>query len=123
MPVLAGCAWTLGLAGLAGVPVDPFAVVVAPLLLGIGIDDGLHALQGERFHGGLPDSLRANGRAMVLTTLTTCAGFGSLALSRVPSLARGGVLVAAGTFLCLLATLVLLPAVDALVPRRAGGAT
>jgi hypothetical protein len=114
LPVAAGSFWTLGFAGTVGLPIDPFTVVVAPLLLGIGIDDGLHALQGERAHGDLTSSLRANGRAMTLTTLTTCAGFGSLALSRVPSLVRGGVLVAVGTLLCLLATLVLLPAVDGL---------
>ncbi|HEX6202335.1 MAG TPA: MMPL family transporter, partial [Thermoanaerobaculia bacterium] len=100
-PVLLGSLWTLGVAGFAGLPIDPFTVVVAPLLLGIGIDDGLHALQGERAFGSLPASLAASGRAMTLTTLTTCAGFGSLALSRVPSLARGGVLVAVGTALCL----------------------
>jgi len=118
VPVALGGVWTAGLAGLAGARVDPFTLIVAPLLLGIGIDDGLHALQGVRVHGGLDASLRANGRAMVLTTLTTCAGFGSLALSRVPSLRTAGLLVAAGTFLCLVATLVVLPAVAALAGDR-----
>ena len=113
LPVGMGCLWTLGLAGLLEVPLDPFTVVVAPLLVGIGIDDGLHALAGARVHGGLAASLTENGRAMTLTTLTTCAGFGSLVASRVPSLRAGGLLVAAGTALCLLATLWLLPAVDA----------
>jgi hypothetical protein len=119
VPVAAGSVWTLGFAGAVGVPIDPFTVVVAPLLLGIGIDDGLHALHGERAHGDLVGSLRANGGAMAVTTLTTCAGFGSLALSRVPSLVRGGVLVAVGTLLCLVATLVLLPALDAGARRGA----
>ena len=122
LPVTLGGLWTAGLAGLAGARVDPFTLIVAPVLLGIGIDDGLHALQGVRVHGGLAASLRANGRAMVLTTLTTCAGFGSLALSRVPSLRTAGLLVAVGTFLCLVATLLVLPAVAELVPalRPAG---
>jgi uncharacterized protein len=128
VPVVLGSLWTLGFAGFAGVPIDPFTIVVAPLLLGIGIDDGLHALQGERAFGNLPSSLAASGRAMTLTTLTTCVGFGSLAFSRVPSLARGGLLVAVGTFVCLVATLVVLPAIDAalagrgrpLAARRAG---
>jgi uncharacterized protein len=121
VPVLLGSLWTLGFAGFAGLPIDPFTVVVAPLLLGIGIDDGLHALQGERAFGGLDASLRASGRAMTLTTLTTCAGFGSLVFSRVPSLSRGGLLVAVGTALCLAVTLVLLPAIDGLAGRRGGG--
>ena len=120
LPVTLGCVWTLGLAGLAGVALDPFTVVVAPLLVGIGIDDGLHALAGARVHGGLAASLLENGRAMTLTTLTTCAGFGSLLASRVPSLRSGGLLIAGGTALCLLATLWLLPAVDALTGGRSG---
>jgi predicted exporter len=118
VPVLLGSLWTLGFAGFAGVPIDPFTIVVAPLLLGIGIDDGLHALQGERAFGNLGASLAASGRAMTLTTLTTCAGFGSLVFSRVPSLSRGGLLVAVGTFLCLVATLVVLPALDAALAGR-----
>jgi uncharacterized protein len=122
VPVVLGSIWTLGLAGFLGLPIDPFTVVVAPLLLGIGIDDGLHALQGERAFGTLEASLAGSGRAMTLTTLTTCAGFGGLAFSSVPSLARGGVLVAAGTLFCLLATLVLLPALDRLFARPRPGA-
>jgi len=119
-PVVVGGVWTLGFAGWVGLPLDPFAVVVAPLLLGLGIDDGLHAVAGERRFGSVWGSLLENGRAMTLTTLTTCAGFGSLALSRVPSLARGGVLVAVGAFCCLLATLLVLPAVTALWIGKAG---
>ena len=119
VPVCLGSLWTLGLAGWLAVPLDPFTIVVAPLLVGIGIDDGLHALAGARVHGGLVASLMENGRAMTLTTLTTCAGFGSLLASRVPSLRAGGLLVAAGTVFCLVATLWVLPALARLAP---GGA-
>jgi predicted exporter len=118
VPVTLGCVWTFGLAGLAGLGIDPFSIVVAPLLLGIGIDDGLHALHGARVHGGIAGALGEVGRAMTLTTLTTCAGFGSLAASRVPALARGGVVVAVGVALCLAATLWLLPAIEALTTRE-----
>lgn len=117
-PVTLGCLWTLGLAGWAGVRLDPFTVVVAPLLVGIGVDDGFHALVGARVHGGLRTSLVENGRAMTVTSLTTGVAFASLLASRVPSLRAGGVLVAAGAVLCLVATLVALPALD----RVTGGA-
>jgi hypothetical protein len=120
-PVVLGTVWALGAWGALGRPLDLVTLAVLPILLGIGIDDGLHALQGARLHGGVVASLRENGRAMALTTLTTCAGFGSLVASRVPSLRGGGALVAAGTALCLVATLVVLPAVDALSGGRPGG--
>lgn len=118
LPVTLGGLWTLGAVGLAEIPLDPFSILVAPLLLGLGIDDGLHALHGERAWrrpgAGVAASLRRAGRAMALTTLTTCVGFGGIAFSRVPALGRGGLLVAAGVLLCLLATLVVLPAVVAI---------
>ena len=97
----------LGLCGLAGVPLELLSLAVAPLLIGIGNEDGLHALHGATVHGGLTPALRRVGPAIALTTLTTAIGFGSLVFSRVPALRSGGVLVAAGTLLCLAATLLL----------------
>lgn len=126
-PVSLGLLWTLGLCAALGVDLDPFSLLVAPILVGIGIDDGLHAVHGAVTAGGglsgLERSVAAAGRAMTLTTLTTAVGFGGLALSRLPALGRGGLLVAGGTLLCLAATLLVLPALGALAARRgsAGG--
>jgi len=113
LPVLLGTCWTLGLWGALGRPLDIMSLAVLPILLGIGVDDGLHAVHGagRRIAAGLPGSVDAAGRAMVLTTLTTCVGFGSLTLSRVPGLQHGGLLVALGVLACLAATLLLLPAI------------
>jgi len=114
VPVLTGTYWLLGFCGLAGVPIDLLSLTVAPLLIGIGIDDGLHALHGVRHHGGLAASVRYVGPAVALTTLTTAIGFGSLLFSRIPALRGGGLLVALGTLLCLGTTLLLLPALATL---------
>jgi hypothetical protein len=91
-----------------------------PVMLGIGIDDGLHVAHGVRREpgAGVAGAVRGAGRAMVLTTLTTCAGFGSLGLSQIPGLRRGGLLIAAGVAACLLATLLVLPALEAATRRK-----
>ena len=107
VPVLAGTTCTFGLWGFAGLPVDLFAVSVLPIMLGIGLDDGLHVLHTA---GSVPEAALAAGRGVVLTNLTTSAGFGSLVLSDVPALRNGGALVCVGNMVCLLATLLLLPA-------------
>ena len=119
LPVLLGSFWVLGFSGGIGLIIDPISMTVVPVLLGIGIDDGLHALHGTGARGDLVASLKQVGQAMTLTTLTTCIGFGTLVFSRVPSLRSGGALVAVGTALCLLATLLVIPALDALFPNRA----
>ncbi len=123
-PVVLGLVWTLGLAAALGLPLDPFSLQVAPLLLGLGVDNGLHAVHGAAGPGGfragaLHRAVAAAGRPIALATLTNAVGFGSLALSRLPALSRGGLLVAGGALLCLAATLVVLPAVGALAGRPA----
>jgi predicted RND superfamily exporter protein len=53
------------------------------------------------------------GLPLTLATLTTVIGFGSLATSRVPGLRHAGILVALGLSACLLATVLVLPALEA----------
>ena len=108
-PVLLGSLWTLGLWGALGHDIDLLGLAVVPILLGIGIDDGLHAVHGSE-HEGLVSSIRRAGLAMTLTTLTTSIGFASLLLSSLPGLQTGGFLVAGGVVACLAATLLVLPA-------------
>lgn len=115
LPVVLGTAWTAGLWGLLGRPLDLFALSVLPVMVGIGVDDGLHVLHLARRRGeDLERAALEAGRGVVLTNVTTCAGFASLALSQVPGLRNGGLLICCGNLLCLAATLAVLPAVDAL---------
>lgn len=120
MPVVIGSVCLLGLWGHLGRPIDLITLVVLPILLGIGIDDGLHAVHGTRGHppSSLADAVSSSGRAMTLTTLTTCVGFGSLMLSHIPGLRSGGALVTAGVVASLAATLIVLPAWATIIRRR-----
>ena len=119
VPVALGVAWTAGLWGWLGRPLDLFSLCVLPVLVGIGIDDGLHVLHLARGPGrDLAAAVREAGRGVVLTNLTTSAGFAALAVSRVPALRNGGLVVCVGNLMCLLATLVVLPALATLARRR-----
>jgi uncharacterized protein len=111
LPVVLGTVWTAGLWGWLGLKLDLFSLCVLPVMVGIGVDDGLHVLHLARQRGeDLARAAREAGRGVVLTNLTTCAGFASLALSHVPGLRNGGLLICTGNLLCLAATLVVLPA-------------
>jgi len=83
-------------------------LVVVPLLLGIGIDDAIHMAVWAGRRDSF-DHWTASAGAIVLTTLTTILGFGSLALSDYPALTQMGNLVNLGLLLSLFATLVLIP--------------
>ncbi|MEM9597796.1 MAG: MMPL family transporter [Acidobacteriota bacterium] len=120
LPVTLGSIWVLGAWGALGRPLDLLGLAVVPMLLGIGIDDGLHAVHGARGGVGLIASVRSAALAMTVTTVTTCIGFGSLALSSVPGLRNGGLLVCAGVLACLGATLLVLPALAAYGKKEGG---
>ncbi|MGH9381672.1 MAG: efflux RND transporter permease subunit [Thermoanaerobaculia bacterium] len=126
VPVCLGILWTCGLLGALGFRLDLISLALVPILFGIGIDDGLHAVHGARLHpaAGLPGAVRAAGRAMTLTSLTTAAAFGSLLLSRLPGLRGGGLAVALGVLASLAATLLVLPALRPAPgrSRHSGGA-
>lgn len=126
LPILVGAAASFGLLGATSGRLDFLSLAVIPMLFGIGIDDGLHALCGGdgRGTGRARPSLRATprrvvhaGRAITLTTITTVVGFGSLTTSAMAGLRTGGLVVAVGVVVCWLATLTLLPALTA-GPRR-----
>jgi len=90
-----------------------FANVIAlPLLLGVGVDNGVHMVYRHRA-GDLPGGnvLRsATARGIVFGALTTIVSFGNLAFSPHAGTASMGLVLAVGLALMVLATLIVLPA-------------
>jgi uncharacterized protein len=120
LPLALGCLWGFGLWGAFGGHVDVLAISTLPVLFGTGIDLGVHAVHGGRLRPeeGIRGTVERSGLAMLLIALTTGIGFGSLGSSRVPGLQNAGTLVAVGVTACLVATFLVLPALEALLRRR-----
>jgi hopanoid biosynthesis associated RND transporter like protein HpnN len=94
-------------------------VIVLPLLLGIGVDSGIHLVQRANAPGTTTTSLleSTTARAVVYSALTTIASFGTLAISNHNGTSSLGWLLTVGMIFTLLANLVLLPALLALRSR------
>lgn len=107
----------LGLASVATVATlvlldEPFNfanVIGLPLLLGIGVDSGVHVLHRARA-GGRDPLASSTQRAVVYSALTTLAGFANLSFSPHPGTSSMGRILAIGVGYTLIATLVVLPA-------------
>ncbi len=119
VPLALGCLWTFGLWGACGGHVDLLAISTLPVLFGTGIDLGVHAVHGGRSRPqeGIRGTIEDSGLAMILIALTTGVGFGSLGSSRVPGIQNAGTLVALGVIACLIATFLVLPALESLARR------
>lgn len=107
VPATAATAITLGVLSATDWPVHPGNLVALPLVLGLGVDDGLHVVL--RSGGRHRRRLGATGRAIWRTSVTTVLGFGSLGFASTPALASLGWLVGVGVTSAYLATVVLMP--------------
>jgi hopanoid biosynthesis associated RND transporter like protein HpnN len=113
-PLGMGLVLALGVMGLCGWPLNPANMIVFPLIVGVGVDNGVHVLhdylarRGERPRYTLS---HATGRGILVAALTTMLGFGALMISRHQGLSSLGFLLTLGVGCCTLTALVFLPAV------------
>jgi predicted RND superfamily exporter protein len=100
-----------GLMGLFGVDLNPANMIVLPLILGIGVDNGVHVVHNFRAQ---PQGFRLSAstmNAMALTSLTTMVGFGSMLVAAHRGLYSVGLVMVLGVGACLFVSLVTLPAI------------
>src|SRR5690606_24804861 len=110
VPVLVGMLQMFGLLGLLDIPLNPANMIVLPLILGIGLDDGVHVIHDFRAQTGRFRLGRSTATAMVITSLTTMAGFGSMMIADHRGLQSLGRVLTLGVACCLFNALVPLPA-------------
>ncbi len=116
-PVAVGSLWLVGLMGWRGIPFNPANIMTLPLVVGIGVTNGIHILNRfaeERSPGILA---RSTGKAVLVSGLTTIAGFGSLVLAQHRGIASLGFVMGVGVATCMIAGLTFLPALLAWVHR------
>ena len=117
LPLLLAALWTVGALRLFDRPFNFANVIVLPLLLGIGVDSGIHLV--ARARRGAPGAAQAlgattTGRAVYYSALTTLLSFGSLAFSMHRGIASLGQLLVLGMAFTLVANLGALPSFLAL---------
>lgn len=108
--------WVLGLAGWIGWPETSLTQALPPLLLVVGVCDGVHLFSAVRRRPATDapavrvvaaaDEVRG---ACVMTSVTTMAGFGSLATSGLQSIERFGILAALGVGAAFVVTFMVVP--------------
>ena len=119
-PLLAAAVITGGAGALAGMPLNFANVIALPLLLGIGVDSGIHII--HRFRTDLPDGKNilatSSARAVLVSSLTTMGGVGNLALSPHAGTASLGLLLTLGIGVTLACMLLALPALLTVTARQ-----
>ncbi len=115
IPVGLGTLWLTGLMGALGVPFNPANIMTLPLVIGIGVTNGIHIL--NRYAEERTPSIlsRSTGKAVLVSGLTAIAGFGSLILAQHQGIHSLGIIMSVGIATCMLAGLTFVPALLGLI--------
>ena len=117
-----GIAITMAIMVITGLRWHVLNLAVLPLIIGIGIDNGIHlshALKGHYRSGAyLLRALSQTGFPIVMTALTTIVGFGSLLLNAYVGVQELGAVAAIAMFACLFASLICMPLIALATTHR-----
>ena len=119
--------WTLACMAITGTPMNLVTFIVPPLINAVGFAYAMHVVsehddmlrEGRAGEEAVQRTLDHVAFPVILTGLTTAAGFLSLCLNRLPAIREFGAFAVVGTLGSLLAALTLAPALLALLPDRA----
>ena len=118
VPIFCALIWTLGLVNLSGVVLTPMIVAAGPILVGIGVDYGLHvANRIVEFKNEGRDMPRATclaflttGKATLLCAITDSIGFSALFISPIVPMRTVGFTMIVGVICAFFLTVSMTPA-------------
>ena len=117
--------WTLGLMAWLGVPLNVVTSTIPILLLVVGSTEDIHLIaefrraqrDGSPLEAAQASMARRMGRTVLLTFVTTWAGFLSVGLSDIEALHQFGLVASTGLLFNFVVTIVLVPAALSLAGR------
>ncbi|EKD42635.1 MAG: hypothetical protein ACD_73C00078G0002, partial [uncultured bacterium] len=109
IPLGIGLIWLVIWMGFTGISLNLGNFFALPILIGLGIDNGVHLIHRYRETRDPWDMLVTVAPSIILSTLTTVIGFGALSFVRHRGLASFGLIMTLGSLTCLLAALILVP--------------
>ncbi len=112
IPLAVGAIWTVGAMTVLDIELNMVNVIAIPLILGIGIDNGVHVIHRYRIEGvgNIGTVLSTVGRAILLTSITTIAAFGTFAFGLYRGMVSMGIVLGLGIAICFFMSAYLLPA-------------
>lgn len=120
LPLVVGVLLSVGILAVLDLPLNPANMIAFPLILGVGVDNGVHILHDWliRRREGRAGISHAIGRGVLVKALTTMIGFGTLMISTERGLAGLGLILTLGVGCSMLTALLLLPALLQVLPQR-----
>jgi len=120
--------WTFGIAGYLNLTITVVSMVAAAMILGLGIDFGIHVVhsyyerrKNERPKHAMIETMKELLLAMLGASLTTISGFLALLFGILPAMKTLGIILAIGILNTLLSAVLVLPVIIYLYDTKYGG--
>lgn len=119
VPIFCSLIWTLGIIRLSGVVLTPMIVAAGPILVGIGVDYGLHVAnrivefkdEGKKMPRATFLALLTTGKATLLCAITDTIGFSALFISPIAPMRTVGLTMIVGVACAFFLTVSMTPAI------------
>ncbi len=119
VPIFCALIWTLGIVNLSGVVLTPMIVAAGPILVGIGVDYGLHVAnrivefknEGRDMPRATYLALLTTGKATLLCAITDSIGFSALFISPIVPMRTVGFTMIVGVICAFFLTVSMTPAI------------
>ncbi|HYG63933.1 MAG TPA: MMPL family transporter [Thermoanaerobaculia bacterium] len=116
VPLTVGLIWMVGAMVLVNTPMNFINIFVTTMIIGIGVDYGVHILHRFQEVQDYPrrefeNAVVETGKAVVAASVSTIFGFGSIMFSHYPGLVSTGKVAVLGAVTTCLVSITLVPAV------------
>lgn len=118
LPLSIGVFQTFGILGILNLPLNPANMIALPLMLGIGVDYGVHIVHDFREQKGRYRMSPSTAVAVLVDSLTTVVGFGALMIASHQGLQSLGRVLTIGVSCCLFTSMIMLPALLTWITRN-----
>ena len=108
VPMIFGTIWMIGVMEIFELQLTMLNILIVPLIIGIGINNGAHILHRWEMGSNLDIIYRSTGKGILLTTLTIMFSFGTLGFATFLGLRSLGISIFIGVGTCCFATFFLL---------------
>jgi predicted RND superfamily exporter protein len=117
IPLLLSGLFTMATTVLTHTPINFANIIALPLLLGLGVDNGIHMLEKLRHSTAETQNIyqSSTARGIFYGALTTISSFAGLAFSPHQGIASMGLVITIGIFWIMVGTFIILPALSKLV--------
>lgn len=127
LPAALTIIWIWGLLNLMGIALNPVTMTVAALIVGLGVDYGIHITHrfqlevgGSGIDKALSLTMEETGKGVIIGAVTTALGFGMMGMISIRPISEFGLITMASVTGVAVMSLFLLPPLMAAWARRRG---